>query len=430
MFSLPSRSKSGHWLHICEDPTSCEQCGNAPRRASRSPRPQRAHPPASPGVAEGTADAVASPLPIKTDDEEMRGPSIISGSSHPVLAKNISEYLNVAPTKVELGKFSNQETSVAVEESVRGEHVFIVQSGFGNCHVNDSLMELLILANACKTACAERVVAVIPYFPYSKQSKKKKARSAIPAKLVADMLKMAGVQQVLTMDLHASQMQGFFNMPVDSLYARPLIAKYIRENVPNYQEAVIVSKNAGGAKRVTSLADALGADFAIIHEEEPHMNNKKKDASGAASAGQQAHGHGHEHHAHTHEKDHKGEKEKSAKQAEMVLAGDVAGKTAIILDDMMDGSKAFCAAARLLKDRGATKIYAIVTHGILSGNALDLIASSPIDEVVVTNTIPNDSKAAACNKIKVIDVSPLLGEAIRRIFNGESVSFLFERKNI
>eukprot|EP01137_Pigoraptor_chileana_P010746 Opistho-2@60722 len=401
MYSLPTRSKSGHWLHICTDPTTCQECGSAPRRAPRVQTVREGdegqETPAFKETTVETTQTHHTPLPVTgLAGKEMRRPTIISGSSHPDLAKKITEYLNVVPTKVELGKFSNQETAVAVEESVRGEHVFIVQSGFGHSHVNDSLMELLILANACKTACAERVVVVVPYFPYSKQSKKKKARSAIPAKLVADMLKMAGVQHVITMDLHASQMQGFFNIPVDSLYARPLIAKYIRENVPNFQEAVIVSKNAGGAKRATSLADSLRADFAIIHEEEPHTNHKKD------------------------------KKDAVQKEAEMVLAGDVNGKTAILVDDMMDGSKAFCAAARLLKDRGAVKIYAIVTHGILSGNALDLIAASPIDQVVVTNTIPNEVKAAQCDKIKILDISPLLGEAIRRIYNGESVSFLFE----
>eukprot|EP00128_Syssomonas_multiformis_P000111 Colp12_sorted_trinity150504_noHs@8045 len=317
---------------------------------------------------------------------------VFTGNAHPGLAELIVNHLGCQLGQCKLSKFANQETSVEIKESVREEDVYIIQSGCGE--VNDSLMELLVLINACKTASARKVTAVLPYFPYSKQSKKKGARGAIPAKLVANMLKVAGVDQIITIDLHASQIQGFFDIPVDNLFAEPFIIKYIYEHHGD-EELVIVSKNAGGAKRVTSIADRMNVDFAIVHKEQKPTNGKKPERGLNDTEG-------------------------------MVLVGNVAGKCAVIVDDMMDGCKTFVLAANLLRSQGARKICAIVTHGILSGSALQILSESPIDEVVVSNTIPQDARCRENAKLKVIDISPMLAEAIRRLHNQESVSYLFE----
>jgi len=282
-------------------------------------------------------------------------------------------------------KFANGETNVEIGESVRGEDVYIVQSGCGE--VNDNLMELLIMINACKIASAERITAVIPVYPYARQDKKDKSRAPISAKLVANMLSVAGADHIITMDLHASQIQGFFDIPVDNLYAEPAVVKWIRENIPTFkEEAIVVSPDAGGAKRVTSIADRLNIDFALIHKE-------RKKANEVAS---------------------------------MVLVGDAKGKIAILIDDMADTCGTIVEAAQKLIDDGAKKIYAILTHGIFSGEALNRINNSHFEAIVVTNTIPQDRNMRACNKIQVIDVSMMFAEAVRRTHNGESVSYLFE----
>lgn len=308
---------------------------------------------------------------------------VFGGSSHPELAKLICERLGISLGRSTLKKFSNKETSVEVGESVRGEDVFIIQSGCGD--INDNLMELLILINACKIASAERVTAVIPCFPYARQDKKDKSRAPISAKLVANMLSVAGADHIITMDLHASQIQGFFDIPVDNLYAEPAVLKWVKDNVTDWNESVIVSPDAGGAKRVTSIADRLNVEFALIHKE-------RKKANEVAS---------------------------------MVLVGDVKDKVAILVDDMVDTCGTLGLACQKLKDAGAKKVYAILTHGILSGPALSRIDAADIEAVVVTNTIPQDEKMRICPKLKVIDVSMILGEAIRRTHNGESVSYLF-----
>jgi len=282
-------------------------------------------------------------------------------------------------------KFANGETNVEIGESVRGEDVYIVQSGCGE--VNDNLMELLIMINACKIASAERITAVIPVYPYARQDKKDKSRAPISAKLVANMLSVAGADHIITMDLHASQIQGFFDIPVDNLYAEPAVVKWIRENIPTFkEEAIVVSPDAGGAKRVTSIADRLNIDFALIHKE-------RKKANEVAS---------------------------------MVLVGDAKGKIAILIDDMADTCGTIVEAAQKLIDDGAKKIYAILTHGIFSGEALNRINNSHFEAIVVTNTIPQDRNMRACNKIQNIDVSMMFAEAVRRTHNGESVSYLFE----
>lgn len=309
---------------------------------------------------------------------------IFAGNSHPELAKLIARRLGLGLAKCVVSKYSNQETSVTIGESVRDEDVFIVQSGCGE--INDHLLELLIMINACKTASARRITAVIPCFPYARQDKKDKSRAPISAKLVANMLTVAGANHVITMDLHASQIQGFFNVPVDNLYAEPSMLKYIRDNIPDYKSnAIIVSPDAGGAKRATAIADRLEVDFAIIHKERKIANEV----------------------------------------ARMVLVGDVSGKTAILVDDMADTCGTLGLAAKTLIEHGASKVYAIVTHGILSGKAADVIMNSPLEGVIVTNTIPHEEKKSKCPKLKTIDISATLAEAIRRTHNGESVSYLF-----
>lgn len=308
---------------------------------------------------------------------------IFGGSSHLDLARLVAERLNMELGRVKLRKFSNKETSVEIGESVRGEDVYIVQSGCGD--INDNLMELLIMINACKIASAARVTAVIPCFPYARQDKKDKSRAPISAKLVANMLSVAGADHIITMDLHASQIQGFFDIPVDNLFAEPAVLKYIKENLPDWQNCVIVSPDAGGAKRVTSIADQLNVEFALIHKERKKANEVES----------------------------------------MVLVGNVSDKVAVLVDDMADTCGTMKLAAQKLNEAGATKVFCIFTHGILSGPAVSRLMDSKIEAAVVTNTIPQDDKIAQCPKIKVIDISPILAEAIRRTHNGESVSYLF-----
>ncbi|ORX80668.1 ribose-phosphate pyrophosphokinase 3 [Basidiobolus meristosporus CBS 931.73] len=308
---------------------------------------------------------------------------VLTGNSHPELAGLVAKRLGIDLANVVVVKFSNQETSVTVGESVRDEDVFIIQSGCGE--INDNLMELLIMINACKTASARRITAVIPCFPYARQDRKDKSRAPISAKLVANMLTVAGADHVITMDLHASQIQGFFDIPVDNLYAEPSVLKYIRNEIPDYKNAVIVSPDAGGAKRATSIADRLDLEFALIHKERKKANEVSR----------------------------------------MVLVGDVRGKIGILVDDMADTCGTLGLAAKTLIDNGALQVYAIVTHGVLSGKAIEVISNSVLEKVIVTNTIPCEDKKKLCSKIETIDVSPTLAEAIRRTHNGESVSYLF-----
>jgi len=284
---------------------------------------------------------------------------------------------------VQTKKFSNKETNVEIGESVRGEDVYIIQSGSGE--INDHIMELLIMINACKIASAHRVTAVIPCFPYARQDKKDKSRAPISAKLVANMLSVSGAEHIITMDLHASQIQGFFDIPVDNLFAEPAILKYIRENITNWQQACIVSPDAGGAKRVTSIADNLNVEFALIHKERKRPNEVER----------------------------------------MVLVGDVRGKVAILVDDMADTCGTICTAAERLVEAGAFKVYAICVHGIFSGQAINRLNNSVFEAVVVTNTIPQEENMSKCSKIQCIDISMILAEAVRRTHNGESVSYLF-----
>ncbi|KAG6902657.1 hypothetical protein C0995_013349 [Termitomyces sp. Mi166 len=309
---------------------------------------------------------------------------ILTGNSHPELAQAVAERLNVPLVPVTVKNFSNGEINVKISESVRDEDVFIIQSGCSD--VNDNLMELLILISACKTASARRITAVIPCFPYARMDKKDKSRAPITAKLVANMLTVAGCDHVITMDLHASQIQGFFDIPVDNLFSEPLMISYIKRNIPNWRECIIVSPDAGGAKRVTAIADKLNVEFALIH--------RARDG-------------------------------KSQSERMDLLVGDVKDKVAILVDDMIDTGNTLTLAARTLNEKGAKAVHALISHGLFSETNMSLIETLPIKELVVTNTIPQNVHASNCNKLVTIDISPTIAESIRRTHNGESISLLF-----
>ncbi|KAI4524974.1 phosphoribosyl pyrophosphokinase [Schizophyllum commune Loenen D] len=310
------------------------------------------------------------------------GIKIFSGTSHPELAGIIARRLGLPLSTAEITRSGIGETEVHIGESVREDDVYIVNTGCGA--VNTALMEMCIMIHACKIASAKRITAVLPLFPYARQDKKDKSRAPITAKLVANMLQRAGCDHVVTMDLHASQIQGFFDVPVDKLYAEPSAILYIRSNF-NLDDIVIVSPDAGGAKRATSIADRLGVEFALFHKERKKANEVSR----------------------------------------MVLVGHVRDKTAILVDDMADTCGTLCLAAQHLAEAGAAKCYAIVTHGILSGNALQTIQDSTLEKLIVTNTLPQAENKAKCSKIEVIDIGIVLGEVIRRSHYGESVSKLF-----
>lgn len=311
---------------------------------------------------------------------------ILTGNSHPELAQAVAERLNVPLVPVTAKKFSNGEINVKISESVRDEDVFIIQSGCDD--VNDNLMELLILISACKTASARRITAVIPCFPYARMDKKDKSRAPITAKLVANMLVVAGCDHVITMDLHASQIQGFFDIPVDNLFSEPLMIGYIKAQIPGWQNGIIVSPDAGGVKRVTAIADKLGVEFAIIH--------KKRNGRSL-----------------------------SAPEHMEILVGDVKDKVAILVDDMIDTGKTLTLAVKTLHEKGAKSVHALISHGLLSETNMALIEELPMKQLVVTNTIPQAQHQNMCKKLVTIDISPTIAESIRRTHNGESISLLF-----
>lgn len=305
---------------------------------------------------------------------------VFSGNANPALAKEICDYLKISLSKVEVRRFSDGEIFVEVGENVRGTDVFIIQP---TCTpVNDHLMELVIMVDALRRASARRITAVLPYYGYARQDRKVAPRVPITAKVVAEMLMVVGVRRVLAMDLHAGQIQGFFNIPVDHLYAAPVLLKYINENFKN---VIMVSPDAGGVERTRAFAKRLKADLAII--------DKRRDRPNESKA--------------------------------MNVIGDVKGKTAVLLDDMVDTAGTLCSAAAMLKEAGALDVHACCTHGVLSGPAIERLENSVIKSLVVTNTIPLRDNAKECKKIKVLSVSSLLGEAIRRIHSEDSVSSLF-----
>jgi len=306
---------------------------------------------------------------------------VFSGTANLGLSRRIAKILGVELGRAKVGKFSNGETSVEIEESCRDCDVFIIQPTC-NPSPNDALMELLVMTDAMCRASAQRVTAVIPCFGYARQDKKDKARAPISGKLVANLIEVAGINRVITLDLHASQIQGFFDIPVDNLFAEPLITKYIKQ-IPGHK--VVVSPDEGGVKRAKAISDQINCDLCIIHKE----------------------------------------RKKANEVAGMTLVGDVKEKVCILVDDMADTCGTLQLAAATLVQEGASEVYACVTHGVLSGPAIQRLTDSIIKEVVVTNSIPQELNAKQCPKLKVIDVAPMLAEAIRRTHNGESISVLF-----
>ncbi|MGZ8429053.1 MAG: ribose-phosphate diphosphokinase [Candidatus Deferrimicrobiaceae bacterium] len=305
---------------------------------------------------------------------------LFSGNANIELAREICAFLSVPMGAAEVKRFSDGEINVDIGENVRGADVFIVQP---TCPpVNDHLVELLILMDALKRSSAKRVTAVIPYYGYARQDRKVLPRAPITAKLVADLLTAAGVSRVLTMDLHAGQIQGFFNIPVDHMYAAPVMLEYIKANWDN--EIVLVSPDAGGVERARAFAKRLNATLAIIDKRRGGANESQV----------------------------------------MNIIGDVAGKTAVLLDDMVDTAGTMVQGAAAIHRNGAKRVFACATHPVLSGPSIERLEKSEIEQLVVTNTIPLGEKAA-CRKIRVLSVANLLGEAIKRIHFNDSVSSLF-----
>uniref|UniRef100_A0A3Q1MRV7 Phosphoribosyl pyrophosphate synthase-associated protein 2 n=1 Tax=Bos taurus TaxID=9913 RepID=A0A3Q1MRV7_BOVIN len=324
-----------------------------------------------------------------------------SNSSCMELSKKIAERLGVEMGKVQVYQEPDRETRVQIQESVRGKDVFIIQTVSKD--VNTTIMELLIMVYACKTSCAKSIIGVVPYFPYSKQCKMRK-RGSIVSKLLASMMCKAGLTHLITMDLHQKEIQGFFNIPVDNLRASPFLLQYIQEEVT---EKCISAQ---------SFAERLRLGIAVIHGEAQDAESDLVDGRHSPPMVRSA--------AAIHpslEIPMLIPKEKPP----ITVVGDVGGRIAIIVDDIIDDVDSFLAAAETLKERGAYKIFVMATHGLLSSDAPLLIEESAIDEVVVTNTIPHEIQKLQCPKIKTVDISMTLSEAIRRIHNGESMSYLF-----
>jgi ribose-phosphate pyrophosphokinase len=311
----------------------------------------------------------------------MEGISIFSGNSNPALADKICEYLNLSLGNAQVKTFSDGEIQIEIDENVRSKDVYVIQS---TCSpVNDHLVELLLMIDAFKRSSAQRVTAVVPYFGYARQDKKVAPRVPISAKLVADMLTVAGANRVITMDLHAGQIQGFFDIPVDNIFAAPLLIEHIRDKFND--DLVVVSPDAGGVERARAFAKRLDADLAII--------DKRRSAPNQAKA--------------------------------MAVIGDVNDKIAVILDDMVDTAGTLTEAVHALKEEGAREIHACCAHAVLSGPAIERIKDSEMKSMVVTDTIPLTKEAVACGKIVVISIAELVGEAIIRSYRGDSVTSLF-----
>uniref|UniRef100_A0A0B6ZZH4 Ribose-phosphate pyrophosphokinase N-terminal domain-containing protein n=1 Tax=Arion vulgaris TaxID=1028688 RepID=A0A0B6ZZH4_9EUPU len=340
---------------------------------------------------------------------------VLAGTSHPELAQMIAGKLGVRLGEIAICHKPNRETVVEIKESVRGKDVYIIQTGTKN--VNNDIMELMIIAYACKTSSASNIVGVIPYLPYSKQSKMRK-RGCIVGKLIATMLGKAGLTHVITMDLHQKEVQGFFNVPVDNLRASAFLIDYIQTSLPDYRNAVIVARNPNSVKRATSYAERLRLGIAVIHGEERMPENEEDDGRTSPPAPEEVQ-----------VRDSFGlellPRVAPKEKPPFNVVGDVGGRIAIIVDDMVDDVFAFVKVAEILKERGAYKILVVATHGILSSDAPRLIEDSNIDEVVVTNTIPHEIQKMQCHKIKTVDISVLLCEAMRRIHHNESMSYLF-----
>lgn len=307
---------------------------------------------------------------------------IFTGNANPALAEDICRHLNIELSEAEVRKFSDGETYVEIKENVRGKDIFVIQPT--PTPVNDHLMELVLMADAFRRASARRITAVMPYYGYSRQDRKVAPRVPISAKVVAEMLMVVGIRRVLTMDLHSGQIQGFFNIPVDNMYAAPVLLKHIEKEFDD-RPVIMVSPDAGGVERTRAFAKRLNADLAII--------DKRRERANVSEA--------------------------------MNVIGDVKGKVAILLDDMVDTAGTLCAAAAMLVEAGAEEVHACCSHAVFSGPAIDRINDSQIKTMVVTNSIPLRNSSRQCSKIKVLSVSELLGDAIHCIHSEDSVSSLF-----
>ena len=308
----------------------------------------------------------------------MRGYKIFTGTAYPEFAQEVARFLDTPVANAIVGKFSDGEINVQISESVRGKDIFIIQPTCAP--TNDNLMELLVMTDAFRRSSARTINAIIPYFGYARQDRKAAPRVPITAKLVANLMETAGIDRIVTMDLHAGQIQGFFDVPVDNLYGSIIFRDYIKQkNLPN---PIIASPDIGGVSRARYFADQLGFDLVIV--------DKKREKANVSEV--------------------------------MNIIGDVEGKDVILVDDMIDTAGTMCKAAEVLKKHGAKSVMALGTHPVLSGPAIERIENSVLDEIVITNTIPLTQK---CSKIKILSVAPLFAEVIRRINNDESVNSLF-----
>jgi ribose-phosphate pyrophosphokinase len=311
---------------------------------------------------------------------------LFTGNANPTLAQEIASNLGAELGKAAVGRFSDGEVTVEIQQNVRARDVFVVQSTCAP--TNENLMELLIMTDALKRASARRITAVIPYFGYARQDRRPRStRVPISAKVVANLLETVGIGRVLTMDLHADQIQGFFDIPVDNIYASPVLLTDLHAR--NYKDLVVVSPDVGGVVRARALAKQLGCDLAIIDKRRPKANVSEV----------------------------------------MHVIGEIEGRNCVIMDDMIDTAGTLVKAAEVLKGRGAKSVYAYCTHAVLSGPAVDRIQNSQLDEVVITNTIPMSDAGRACKKIRQLSVAFLFAETIRRISDGESVTSLFSEQN-
>lgn len=307
---------------------------------------------------------------------------VFSGNANPKLALSVTQHLNIPLGRATVNRFSDGEVAVEINENVRGQDVFVLQSTCAP--TNDNLMELMIMVDALRRASARRITAAIPYYGYARQDRRpRSARVAISAKVVANMLQSVGVDRVLTMDLHADQIQGFFDIPVDNIYSTPVLLNDILAH--QYPNLMVVSPDVGGVVRARAMAKALDVDLAIIDKRRPRANVAEI----------------------------------------MNIIGEVKGRTCVITDDIVDTAGTLCNAASALKERGAVRVLAYAAHPVLSGNAVDRITNSPLDELVITDTIPLRPEAEACPKIRQLSCAALIGEMISRIANESSVSSLF-----
>ena len=308
---------------------------------------------------------------------------LLSGNSNKPLSKNISKYLKNKLVNSSIKKFSDGEIYIEINENIRGNSIFIIQSI--SSPANDNLMELLLCIDALKRSSAKNITAVIPYFGYARQDRKVVPRTSISAKLVSNLITKAGADRVVTVDLHAGQIQGFFDIPVDNLFATPIFARHVKKNIKS-KKIICVAPDVGGTERARALGKILNVELAIVDKRRPKPGQSKV----------------------------------------MNVIGDVRGKTCIIVDDIIDSGGTIVNAAKALKERGAKEVYVYITHGVLSGEAIDKIKKSVIKKLVITDTIDNQNKIKNTKNIEVLPISTLMGEAIKRISNSTSVSDLFK----